>query len=128
MLAAARPAHSKKSRGSQGIHVPVGIVQADGTVRSELRGFLPRKCEELATSSTKESLNHTAVLDFFRCRKLEPMLEIADESASSDNESQDVFTYNDVMDSSVCIEISHAGGEPDDLQDDLNQELNRRKQ
>ncbi|KAJ7655525.1 hypothetical protein B0H17DRAFT_1146362 [Mycena rosella] len=57
------------------------------------------------------------------------MRDIADDSTdSSDNEPQDVFTYNDVLDGNVRIEISHAGGELDDLQDNLNQELNGKKQ
>ncbi|KAJ7710742.1 hypothetical protein B0H17DRAFT_1190439 [Mycena rosella] len=128
MPATACPACSKKPRGSQGVHMPVGMVQADGSVCSELRSFLPRKREELITSSTKESLDRTAALDSVRRRKLERIHDIADKSASSDNKTQDVFTYNDVVDSSVRIKISHAGGKLEDLQDDLNQELNRRKQ
>ncbi|KAJ7640923.1 hypothetical protein B0H17DRAFT_1216483 [Mycena rosella] len=38
------------------------------------------------------------------------------------------FTYHDVADGHVRIEISHAGGEMGDLQDDLNEELNSEKQ
>ncbi|KAJ7701088.1 hypothetical protein B0H17DRAFT_1157764 [Mycena rosella] len=79
MPATARPARSKKPRGSQGVRVPVGVVQADGSVRSELRSFLPRKREELTTSSTKESLDRTAALDsgLIPCAPWKPALAIA---------------------------------------------------
>ncbi|KAJ7687762.1 hypothetical protein B0H17DRAFT_1136116 [Mycena rosella] len=103
------------------------MVQADGSFRSELCSFMLRKREELASSSTQDY--RTAGLDSDCRRKLEKMRDIADNSMdSSDNGPQDVFTYNDVLDSNVRIEISHASGELDDLQDDLNQELNGKKQ
>ncbi|KAJ7671708.1 hypothetical protein B0H17DRAFT_1162089 [Mycena rosella] len=77
----------------------------------------------------QESLDCTARLDSDRRWKLEKMCNIADDSTDSfENEPQDVFPYNDVLDGNVHIEISHAGGELDDLQDNLNQELNGKKQ
>jgi hypothetical protein len=45
----------------------------------------------------------------------------------SDDESPAAFNYDDVAEGNICIDISHAGGEMGDLQDDLNEELNGRK-
>ncbi|KAJ7876438.1 hypothetical protein B0H13DRAFT_2236010 [Mycena leptocephala] len=42
----------------------------------------------------------------------------------SDDESPAAFNYDDVAEGNICIDISHAGGEMGDLQDDLNEELN----
>ncbi|KAJ7831870.1 hypothetical protein B0H13DRAFT_2240523 [Mycena leptocephala] len=45
----------------------------------------------------------------------------------SDNESPSAFNYDDVAEGNIHIDISHAGGEMGDLQDDLNEELNGKK-
>ncbi|KAJ7822839.1 hypothetical protein B0H13DRAFT_2376426 [Mycena leptocephala] len=45
----------------------------------------------------------------------------------SDDESPATFNYDDVAEGNIRIDISHAGGEMADLQDDFNQELNGKK-
>jgi hypothetical protein len=45
----------------------------------------------------------------------------------SDDESPSTFNYDDVAEGNIHIDISHAGGEMGDLQDDLNEELNGKK-
>ncbi len=45
----------------------------------------------------------------------------------SEDEGPATFNYDDVAEGNSRIDISHAGGEMGDLQDDLNEELNGKK-
>lgn len=45
----------------------------------------------------------------------------------SDNEGPAAFNYDDVAEGNIRIDISHAGGEMGDLQDELNAELNGKR-
>ncbi|KAJ7645339.1 hypothetical protein B0H17DRAFT_1216045 [Mycena rosella] len=121
-----RAARPHQARRGQSVRVPANIVQADGSSRSVLRGLMPKERAALATSSHLELTRRIANLDADCHRELEAMRDIANDD--SDTETDDPLTYHDVADGHVRIKISHAGGEMGDLQDNLNEELNSKKQ
>lgn len=46
----------------------------------------------------------------------------------AEDDDQDAWNYQEVVDGSVRIELSHGGGELGDMRDELNEELNGKKQ
>ncbi|KAJ7889418.1 hypothetical protein B0H13DRAFT_2341539 [Mycena leptocephala] len=108
------------------VRMAVDVPGPNGKPRPELRTLGQKERSHLNTITNIEMLERIAALPKEKRAAFERLRDMPDNPMDhSDDEVPATFNYGDVAEGN--IDISHAGGEMADLQDDLNQELNGKK-
>ncbi|KAF7371636.1 hypothetical protein MVEN_00019100 [Mycena venus] len=118
---------SKKKKKSL-VRVPVTIADGCGGTKTTIRALNPCQRSQLHNATNQEMAAHIAALrteQLVIFNKLRDRPDMGDNSEVEDGRA--AYSYNDVAEGNVGIEISHGGGEMAALQEELVEEKNRKK-
>ncbi|KAJ6543312.1 hypothetical protein B0H10DRAFT_1970455 [Mycena sp. CBHHK59/15] len=104
------------------VHVPVEVRNAAGQAFTQPQTLTPKALATLKNATNREMEEQIASLSKEERRKFNQLHDIAED------DDQDAWNYQEVVDGNVRIELSHGGGELGDMRDELNEELNGKKQ
>ncbi|KAJ7491428.1 hypothetical protein B0H11DRAFT_1912051 [Mycena galericulata] len=104
------------------VRVPVFTQDASGKIKERMATLNPKARAELQNTTHQKMQEHIDSLSKEQRQIFDQLRDIPDE-----NETHS-WDYQDVLDGHVPVEISHGGGEMKDIAEELNTELNGKKQ